>query len=60
MVYFKGGSILSQYEYYGKKISRVQKVLARHRQRKSRKLKMLYDKRRMFLKHALNSMVKKM
>ena len=56
---FKGGSILSQYEYYGKKISRVQKVLARHRQRKSRKLKMLYDKRRMFLKHALNSMVRK-
>ena len=56
---FKGGGVLSQYEYYGKKISGVQKVLARHRQNKSRKLKMLYDKRKMFLKHASNSMVRK-
>jgi putative transposase len=56
---FKGGSVLSQYECYSKKISRVQKVLARHRQNRSRKLKMLYDKRKRFLKHALNSMVRK-
>jgi len=56
---FKGGGVLSQYEYYSKKISRVQKVLVRHRQRKSRKLKMLYDKRKKFLKHALNSIVRK-
>jgi putative transposase len=56
---FKGGSVLSQYESYSKKISRVQKVLARHGQRKSRRLKLLYDKRRRFLRHALNSMVRK-
>jgi putative transposase len=56
---FKGGSVLSQYECYSKKISRVQKVLARHGQRKSRRLKLLYDKRRRFLRHALNSMVRK-
>jgi putative transposase len=56
---FKGGSVLSQYEYYSKKISRVQKVLARHGQRKSRRLKLLYDKRKRFLRHALNSMVRK-
>jgi putative transposase len=56
---FKGGSVLSQYEYYSKKISRVQKVLARHGQRTSRRLKLLYDKRRRFLRHALNSMVRK-
>jgi putative transposase len=56
---FKGGSVLSQYECYSKKISRVQKVLARHGQRKSRRLKLLYDKRRRFLRYALNSMVRK-
>ena len=56
---FKGGSVLSQYEYYSKKISRVQKVLARHRQRRSKRLKLLYEKRKKFLKHALNSMVRK-
>jgi len=53
---FKGGTVLSQYECYSKKISRVQKVLARHGQRTSRRLKLLYDKRRRFLRHALNSM----
>jgi len=56
---FKGGGVLSQYEYYSKKISRVQKVLARHGQRTSRRLKLLYDKRKKFLRHALNSMVRK-
>jgi transposase len=56
---FKGGGILSQYEYYSKRISEVQKVLARHGQKRSRKLKLFYDKRRRFLKHALNSMVRK-
>ncbi|MGC9112953.1 RNA-guided endonuclease InsQ/TnpB family protein [Acidilobus sp.] len=56
---FKGGSVLAQYEYYGKRISEVQKVLARHKQKRSRKLKLLYDKRRRFLKHALNSMARK-
>jgi putative transposase len=56
---FKGGSVLAQYEYYDKRINEVQKVLARHNQRRSRKLKLLYDKRRRFLKHALNSMVRK-
>jgi len=40
-------------------VSEVQKVLARHGQKRSRKLKLLYDKRRRFLKHALNSMVRK-
>jgi len=57
---FKGGGVLSQYECYGKKISGAQKVLARHGQRTSRRLKLLYDKRGRFLKHALNSMVRKM
>jgi putative transposase len=56
---FKGGSVLSRYEYYGKRISEIQKVLARHGQRRSRKLKLLYDKKKRFLKHALNSMVRK-
>ena len=56
---FKGGGVLSQYEYYSKKIRSVQKVLARHRQRTSRRLKVLYDKRGRFLRHALNSMVRK-
>jgi len=56
---FKGGSVLSQYECYSEKISKVQKVLARHGQRRSRRLKLLYDKRRRFLRHALNSMVRK-
>ncbi|ACP54560.1 RNA-guided endonuclease InsQ/TnpB family protein [Saccharolobus islandicus] len=55
---FKGGSVLSQYEYYGKRVSEVQKVLARHGQRRGKSLKLLYDKRRRFLKHALNSMVR--
>lgn len=56
---FKGDSALSQYEYYSKKISIVQKTLARHKQRRSRKMKLLYEKRRGFLRHALNSMVRK-
>ncbi|MGC9209108.1 MAG: RNA-guided endonuclease InsQ/TnpB family protein [Nitrososphaeria archaeon] len=56
---FKGGSVLARYEHYGKRVSEVQKVLARHKQRRSKKLKLLYDKRRRFLKHALNSMVRK-
>jgi len=56
---FKGGGVLSQYEYYSKKIRRVQKVLARHKQRRSRRLKHLYGKRGRFLRHALNSMVRK-
>jgi len=56
---FKGGGVLSQYEYYGKRIAVIQKTLARHKQRGSRKLKLLHDKRRRFLKHALNNMVKR-
>jgi putative transposase len=56
---FKGGSVLSQYEYYSKRIAVVQKTLARHKQKRSRHLKLLHDKRRKFLKHALNSMVRK-
>ena len=56
---FKGGGVLSRYEYYGKRISEIQKVLARHGQSRSRKLKLLYDKKKRFLKHALNSMVRK-
>ena len=56
---FKGGGVLSQYECYSKRISRVQKLLARHKQRGSRKLKLLYDKRRRFLRHALNCMVRR-
>ncbi|MEM3344478.1 transposase [Saccharolobus sp.] len=56
---FKGGLVLSQYEYYSKKIQIIQKTLARHKQRRSRKLKLLFEKRKRFLKHALNSMVRK-
>jgi len=55
---FKGGGVLSRCEYYSKRVSEVQKVLARHGQRRGRGLKILYDKRRRFLKHALNSMVR--
>jgi len=56
---FKGGGVLSRYEQYSRRISRVQKVLARHGQRTSRRLSLLYDKRRRFLRHALNSMVRR-
>jgi putative transposase len=56
---FKGGGVLSWYEYYSRRIAVVQKTLARHKQRVSRRLKLLYDKRRRLLKHALNSMVRK-
>ena len=56
---FKGGGVLSQYEYYSKKIRSVQKLLARHGQRTSRRLRLLYDKRGRFLRHALNSMVRR-
>jgi putative transposase len=56
---FKGGSVLSRYEYYNKRIAVVQKTLARHKQKRSRHLKLLHDKRMRFLKHALNSMVRK-
>jgi putative transposase len=56
---FKGGSVLSQYEYYSRRIAVAQKTLATHKQKRSRHLKLLYEKRRRFLKHALNSMVRK-
>jgi putative transposase len=56
---FKGGSVLSRYEYYNKRIAVVQKTLARHKQKRSRHLKLLYEKRRRFLKNALNRMVRK-
>jgi putative transposase len=56
---FKGGSVLSRYEYYNKRIAVLQKTLARHKQKRSKRLKLLYDKRIRFLKHALNSMVRR-
>jgi putative transposase len=56
---FKGGSVLSEYEHYSKKIAVKQKLLARHEQSKSKSLSMLYYKRRRFLKHSLNSMVRR-
>lgn len=56
---FKGGSALSHYENYSKRITIVQKTLHRHRQRRSRRLKLLHEKRSRFLKHALNSMVRR-
>jgi putative transposase len=56
---FKGGSVLSRYGYYSRRIAVVQKTLARHRQKRSRHLKLLHDKRRKFLKNALNSMVRR-
>jgi len=52
-------AVLSQYESYSKRIARAQKVLARHGQRGSRRLRLLYDKRRRFLRHALNSMARR-
>ncbi len=57
---FKGGSALSRFEYYSKKIARVQKLLSIHKQRKSKRLSRLYEKRSRFLRHALNSMVRKL
>ncbi|ABW01250.1 RNA-guided endonuclease InsQ/TnpB family protein [Caldivirga maquilingensis] len=56
---FKGGSILSQYEYYSKKIAITQKKLALHGQRRSRRLSMLYRKRSLFMRHVVNSMVRR-
>jgi putative transposase len=56
---FKGGSVLSRYEYYSRRIAVAQKTLTRHKQKRSRHLKLLHDKRMRFLKHALNSMVRK-
>jgi putative transposase len=56
---FKGTSFLSRYEYYNKRIAVLQKTLARHKQKRSKRLKLLYDKRSRFLKHALNSMVRR-
>jgi putative transposase len=56
---FKGGSALSAYEHYSKRIFRLQKVLAMHRQEGCRKLKALHEKRGRFLKHALNSMARR-
>jgi putative transposase len=55
----RAAAYFPQYECYSEKISKVHKVLARHRQRTGRRLKLLYDKRRRFLRHALNSMVRK-
>jgi putative transposase len=45
---FKGGSVLSRYEYYNKRIAVLQKTLARHKQKRSRHLKLLHNKRRRF------------
>ena len=56
---FKGGSVLSRFEHYVKKISRTAKLLARHKQKASRRLKLLYDKRKRFMRHVINSMVRK-
>jgi len=56
---FKGGSVLSRFEHYIKKISRTDKLLARHKQKTSRRLKLLYDKRKRFMRHVINSMVRK-
>jgi putative transposase len=53
----KGSSVLSEYEHYSKRIAIKQKILARHEQRRS--ISMLYDKRRRFLRHSLNSMVRR-
>jgi putative transposase len=50
---FKGGSVLSRYEYYSKRIAVVQKTLTRHKQKRSRRLKLLHDKRSRFLKKTL-------
>ncbi len=56
---FKGGSVLSQYEDYSKKIQITQKTLARHKQERSMKLRLLHEKRSRLSRHALNSMVRK-
>ena len=50
---------MAQYEYYSRRIQSIQKVLARHGQRRSRRLRLLHEKRSRFLRHALNSMVRK-
>ncbi|MGC9136756.1 RNA-guided endonuclease InsQ/TnpB family protein, partial [Caldivirga sp.] len=55
---FKGGGVLAQYEYYGKRISRVQRVLARHGQVRSRRLRLLHEGKGLVRNHALNSMVR--
>jgi len=54
---FKGGTVLSQYEYYSKKINLIKKTLTRHKRSWSKKLKLVYDKRSRFLRHVINSMI---
>jgi len=57
-VLFKGGSALSQYENYSRKITLTQRKLSAHGQTGSKKLRALYLKRR-FLKHTRNSLVRR-
>jgi putative transposase len=56
---FKGGSALAYYESYSKEIARVQKQLAWHGQRRSKRLRRLHLKRKRFLRHVLNSMARR-
>ncbi|QGA54569.1 transposase [Sulfolobus sp. E5-1-F] len=56
---FRGGSVLSQYEYYSKKIVITQKKLAIHKQNRSRRLSMLYKKRSLFMRHVINSLARR-
>jgi len=58
-VLFKGGSVLSEYENYSRKIAITQKKLSLHKQERSKRLKALFLKRKRFLKHVLNSMARK-
>ncbi len=53
---FKGGSVLAEYGNYSRQIALTQKRLSIHGQRGSKKLRVLYLKRRGFLKHAVNSL----
>ncbi len=56
---FKGGSVLSLYEGYSRKIIITQKKQSLHKQKRSKRLGALHLKRKRFLKHVLNSMVRK-
>jgi putative transposase len=57
---FKGGGVLARYEHYSKKMASTQKLLARHGQRSSRRLRPLYEKGSRFLKHALTAWLEKL
>lgn len=57
--YLSKGGVLSEWEHYSRRISSIQKQLAFHSQFRGRRLSNLYEERKFFLRHKLNSVVKR-